>query len=75
MLLHLTLEHGDLLAEGGDDRGQGADRGGAGGGDRAGGGQLRGAERGPDRGRLVGPVVAAGALERGVDLRGGELRR
>jgi hypothetical protein len=53
MRLHLPFQHGDLLAEGGDHRGQGPRHGGSSSGDRGGLGQLRAAQRGPDRGGLA----------------------
>jgi len=75
MRVHLPLQHLDLLAEGGDHRDQRADHRGAGRGDLRRLGQLLAAQRGPDHGSFLADVTAAGALERGADLCGGQPRR
>jgi hypothetical protein len=74
MLLHLPLQGFDLLVQDRDHRDQGADGGGVGGGDGRGLAQLRAAQRRQDRRRPVRDVPAAGALERGADLRAGQPR-
>jgi hypothetical protein len=75
MRLDLLLHARDLGVEGGKDRHLRAHGGRVGGRHRGRLGQLLCAQRRPDRLGLVGGVVAAGTLERGGDLRGGQPRR
>src|SRR5206468_8547882 len=63
MRLHLPLQAGDLLVEGGDDRGQGPHGSSVGGGQDGRPAQLRAAQRGQDRVGPAGDLAAAGPLE------------
>jgi hypothetical protein len=56
MCLHLPLQAGDLLVQGGDHRGQGPDGGGVGGGQGGRLAQLRAAQRGQDRISPLGEI-------------------
>ena len=62
MCLHLTFQHLGLLVEGDDDRGEHHTTAADAAGDRVRLRQLRGAQSGPDHGRLTGDMAAVPAF-------------